>query len=167
MENKARKVALYGMCVALAFILSYMEGLFPVIGMPGMKLGLTNLVVMVALYRMDSKAAFSINMLRILLVAFTFGNLQSLWFAAAGGMCSFLIMWLLKKTKTFGITAVSVAGSVFHNIGQILVAILVLGTTDVRWYLGVLCISGVVSGIVIGVLAGTVVSKLPSLQREV
>ena len=97
MKSSSNRVALYGMCVSLAFILSYIESMFPMVGIPGMKLGLTNMVVLFALYSMNAKSAFMINILRILLVAFTFGNLQSLWFALAGGMLSFIVMVLLKK----------------------------------------------------------------------
>ena len=162
MENKTKRIALYGMCIALAFILSYIESLFPVYGaVPGMKLGLTNLVVVFALYYMNAKAAFTINIVRILLVAATFGNGVSLWYSLAGGMCSFLAMLLLKKLGGFHLTTVSVAGSVFHNAGQIVVAVLLLGTRQVAWYFGMLCISGVVSGVVIGILTGIVLSRLP------
>lgn len=161
MQNKTSRIALYGMCIALAFILSYIESLFPIQGaMPGMKLGLTNLVVLFALYFLNGRAAFVINIVRMLLVAATFGNFVSLFYSLAGGMLSFLVMFLLKKTGSFRIVTVSVAGSVFHNVGQILVAMVLLGTKQVTWYFGVLCVSGVVAGVVIGILAGLVLSKL-------
>ena len=166
MQNKTGRIALYGMCIALAFILSYVESLFPIQGaMPGMKLGLTNLVVLFALYFMNGRAAFVINIVRILLVAVTFGNFISLFYSLAGGMLSFLVMFILKKTGSFRIVTVSVAGSVSHNAGQILVAMVLLGTRQVTWYFGVLCISGVVAGVVIGILTGLVLSKLNHLLR--
>lgn len=161
MQSNTGRIALYGMCIALAFILSYVESLFPIQGaMPGMKLGLTNLVVLFALYFMNGWAAFGISLVRILLVAFTFGNFISLFYSLAGGMLSFLVMFLLKRTGSFRIVTVSVAGSVVHNAGQILVAMVLLGTRRVAWYFGVLCISGVVAGVVIGILAGLVLAKL-------
>lgn len=164
MQNKTSRIALYGMCIALAFILSYIESLIPIQGaMPGMKLGLTNLVVLFALYFLNGRAAFVINIVRMLLVAATFGNFVSLFYSLAGGMLSFLVMFLLKKTGSFRIVTVSVAGSVFHNAGQILVAMVLLGTKQVTWYFGVLCVSGVVAGVVIGILAGLVLSKLRKL----
>lgn len=160
-HKNTKNIALYGMCIALAFLLSYLEALFPVHGMlPGMKLGLTNLIVLFSLYYLNGKAACFINFVRILLVALTYGTLVSFCFSVAGGMASFLVMWLLKKTGWFHITAVSVAGGVFHNLGQIVVAIFLLRTTAVVWYFGFLCISGVVSGFAIGILAGTVLRKL-------
>ena len=101
MQSKTKKVALYGLCIALAFVFSYIESLFPVVGIPGMKLGLTNIVVVVALYYMDAKAAFFINVVRIILVSATFGTGLSFLFSIAGGMLSFLVMWLMKKMKYF------------------------------------------------------------------
>lgn len=162
MKNKTGRIALYGMCVALAFILGYIESLFPfTVAVPGMKLGLTNLVVVFALYNMNARAAFVINLVRIILVSATFGNAVSLLYSLAGGMLSFLVMLLLKKTGWFHLLSVSVAGSVFHNVGQIAVAMCLLQTKQVGWYLGVLCISGVVAGVVIGLLTGLVLTKLP------
>lgn len=162
MQNRTGRIALYGMCVALAFILSYIESLFPLNAVaPGMKLGLTNVVVVFALYYIHARAAFTINIVRIILVALTFGNGISILYSLAGGMLSFLVMFLLKKTGWFHLLSVSVAGSVFHNVGQILVAMCLLQTRQVGWYLGVLCVSGVVAGVAIGVLTGLVLAKLP------
>lgn len=167
MHKKTMKIALYGMCIALAFILSYIEAIIPVSGLaPGMKLGLTNLVILFALYYMNGKAAFAINIVRIGLVAMTFGNFMSIYFALAGGMLSFLVMFCLKKSGWFHITAVSVAGSVFHNVGQILVAMVVLNTTSVWWYFGILSISGVVAGMVVGLLTGNVLKKMPKMEMQ-
>lgn len=166
MREKTYRIALYGLLIALAFILSYLESLFPIQMVPGMKIGLTNLVVLLALYYLDAKAAFIINLVRILLVAFTFGNLQSLCYSAAGGMLAYLVMLLLKRFTHFAMVTVSVTGGVFHNIGQILVAMWMVETTSIVWYLAVLLISGVVSGIVVGVLGGLVLEKLPDHVRK-
>lgn len=167
MHKKTMKIALYGMCIALAFILSYIEAMIPISGLaPGMKLGLTNLVVLFALYYMNGKAAFVVNIVRIFLVAITFGNFMSFYFALAGGMLSFFVMILLKKSGWFHITAVSVAGSVSHNIGQITVAMVVLNTTSVWWYFGILSVSGVVAGLAVGLLTGNVLKKMPRMESQ-
>lgn len=166
MNGKAYRVALYGLCIALAFILSYLESLIPIQMMPGMKVGLTNLVVLIALYYLNAKAAFVINLVRILLVAFTFGNLQSLCYSAAGGILAYLVMVGLKSTKRFAIVTVSVAGSIFHNVGQILVAMVMVETISITWYLAVLTISGIVAGIVVGTLGGIVLTKLPQDMKK-
>ena len=166
MSKKTDRIAVYGLCIALAFILSYLESLIPVFFVPGMKIGLTNLVVLIALYYLGGKAAFVINCVRIILVAFTFGNLQSLCYSAAGGLLSYLVMLGLKQTKKFAMVTVSVAGSVFHNVGQIVVAMLMVESTSVVWYFAVLTISGVISGGIVGILGGMVLSRLPKDFRK-
>ena len=126
-----------------------------------MKLGLTNVVLVFALYNMEEKGAFIIIMVRILLVAATFGNAVSLWYSLAGGVLSYLVMVLLKHSKGVHLITVSVAGSVAHNAGQILVAAILLHTSAVGWYFGVLCISGIVAGVAIGILTALVMNRIP------
>ncbi len=156
---KAKKVATYGLLVALAFILSYIESLFPLsLAIPGIKLGLANLVVIIALYSMGAKEAFSLSILRILLVGFTFGNLSMMLYSLAGGMLSWLLMTIFRKSKLFSMTGVSIIGGIAHNIGQIGVAILVVETFDIAYYLPFLMIAGVVTGAVIGIL-GAMINK--------
>ncbi|MDF2486314.1 MAG: putative rane protein, partial [Herbinix sp.] len=123
---KSQKVATYGLFVALAFILSYIESLFPLsIAIPGIKLGLANLVVITALYKMGVKEAFVLSVIRIILVGFTFGNPSMMMFSLAGGLLSWLLMVIFQKTKLFGMIGVSIIGGIAHNIGQIVVSILV------------------------------------------
>lgn len=153
--KKTRRIALYGMLIALALVLSYAESQVPVFfAVPGMKLGLTNLVVLLALYLMDAKSAVLINIVRILLVSFTFGNGASFFYSLAGGLLSGAVMILLKRTGRFGMTGVSMAGGVSHNIGQILVAMLVLRTRALGWYLLALWFTGLASGFAVGLLGG-------------
>ena len=161
-----KRVALYGIMIALAMILSYVEAQIPAFfAIPGMKLGLTNIVVVVALYVMDSKSAMFINIVRIILVSLLFGTAMSFAFSIAGGMLSTIVMILLKKSDRFGTVGVSAAGGITHNIAQILVAILLLGTKAIAWYLAILWISGVASGILIGIIAGIIAGRLPSVQE--
>ena len=161
-----KRVALYGIMIALAMILSYVEAQIPAFfAIPGMKLGLTNIVVVVALYVMDSKSAMFINIVRIILVSLLFGTAMSFAFSIAGGMLSTIVMILLKKADKFGTVGVSAAGGITHNIAQILVAILLLGTKAIAWYLAILWISGVASGILIGIIAGIIAGRLPSVQE--
>lgn len=160
MKNK--KIALYGLLIALAFVLSYLESLIPVfIAVPGVKLGLTNLVVLIAFEQFKKKDAFCINMIRILLVGLTFGNTFSMAYSFAGGMFSFLIMAFLYHKKIFSVVGISVAGGVCHNFGQILVAMFVLESNALLYYLPVLMISGTVAGVIVGLLCGEVVKRLP------
>jgi heptaprenyl diphosphate synthase len=154
MKNSiAKKTAFYGMFVALAFVFSYIEVLIPfAIGIPGIKLGLANIVVLTALYAMGGKESFVISCIRIVLVGFTFGNMFNLFFSLAGGILSWLVMCILKKTKKFSVVGVSIAGGIAHNIGQIIVAVLVLKTISIGYYLPVLLISGSITGLLIGIL---------------
>ena len=158
-----KKIAFYGLLIALAFVLSYIESLIPVfIAIPGAKLGLTNLVVLIALERFGKKDAFIINMIRILLVGFTFGNTFSLLYSFAGGILSFLIMILLKKTKKFSLVGISVSGGVGHNIGQIMVAAFVLESKALIYYLPFLLIIGTIAGVIIGILSAEILKRLPN-----
>ena len=160
-NSKARRVALYGMLTALAFILSYVESLVPVtVGIPGVKLGLANLVVVIALYTLDLKGAFVISAVRIVLSGLTFGGLFSMLYSLAGGLFSFVVMAILSRKKVFGTVGVSVCGGVAHNIGQLLVAMAVLETESVWYYFPVLLISGSVAGVLIGLLGGWMTGRI-------
>ena len=123
----AKKTALLGMLVALAFVLSYIETLIPInLGIPGAKLGLANLVVMVALYTLGTKEAFALSMVRILLTGLTFSSMAAMLYSFAGGLLSFAVMYLVKRSKLFSAAGVSVLGGISHNAGQIFVAMWVL-----------------------------------------
>lgn len=164
--NKTKRLALYGLLAALALVLSYIEAMIPTFfAVPGMKLGLTNLVVLVALYRMGTKPAMVINFARILLTSILFGTVVSLWYSLAGGLLSGIVMILLKNTGKFQPLTVSVAGGVMHNVGQILVAMVIMQTNAIAWYLLVLWISGIVAGAIIGVLGSWMLSRLPEAKK--
>ncbi len=168
MRNRTtERVALYGMLIALAMILSYVEAQIPAFfAVPGMKLGLTNVVVLFALYRLGFKSAFFINLLRILLVGILFGNGMSLAYSLAGGLLSTLTMMALKKSGKFQMVTVSVAGGVTHNIGQILAAVLILQTTAIGWYLLVLWFTGIGSGLVIGLICAELMKRLKHVPAD-
>ena len=125
-EQKVKKVANYGVLVTLALVASYVETLIPIsLGVPGAKIGLANLITIVALFLMGWKDAFAISIIRIVLAGFLFGNLFAIFYSLAGALLSLLIMMLLKKLE-FGTVAVSCAGGVAHNIGQISFAALLV-----------------------------------------
>ncbi len=159
--NKTRRIALYGVLAALAMIMSYIEMQIPAFfAVPGMKLGLTNIVVLVALYKFGDKSAIAINIVRIILISTLFGTVMSFAFSFVGGMLSTFVMILLKKTDKFSTIGVSVAGGLTHNIGQILVAMALLNTQAIAWYLPILWITGIGSGLVIGIIGAIVCSKI-------
>ena len=155
---KAGKTALFGMLVALAFIFSYIEHLIPLPLPTGVKLGVANIVVLTALYFLGAKEALIISMVRILLSGFAFG-ISTVPYSLAGGLCSLLVMVLLKKSERFGLAGVSVAGSVCHNIGQTLMAMVLLGKNTV-FYFPVLLLSGIIAGVLIGLISAVVLEKV-------
>ena len=158
---KTKKIAYLGLLVALAFIFSYIETLIPInIGVPGAKLGLANLVIIVALYTIGERNASLLSMVRIVLVGFTFANLASMLYSLAGGILSFLAMCIAKRSGKLSTTGVSVVGGVFHNVGQILMAIWVVKTASLVYYLPVLIIAGLASGVAIGILGAMVTKRV-------
>lgn len=157
-----KTIAQYGLLTALALVLAYVESLLPpFFAVPGMKLGLTNLVVLVALYRLGRGAALLLNLIRIGLVALLFGNGMAFFFSLAGGILSWLVMVGLKASGRFSLLGVSMAGGVAHNVGQILMAMVLLDTWQVVSYLVVLWISGLGAGLVMGLLSYGVLCRLP------
>ena len=162
-----KKTAFLGVFLALAMICSYIEMLIPFnFGIPGVKLGLTNIVVVLMLYTIGTREAIMVSVLRILLMGILFGNVMSIVYSLAGGILSFLVMAILKKTGQLGCISVSVAGGISHNIGQILAAAVVVNSFSILYYLPVLLIAGVVTGLLIGILAQELIVRLkPVLQK--
>lgn len=141
-----KKLTISALLVALAMILSYVEVLIPFnFGIPGIKLGLANLVVVVALYLLNARQALMISVVRILLVSFTFGNMAALLYSITGGLLSFAVMVLCRRIKGLSTMSVSVAGGISHNIGQILVAVFVVKNLNLLFYLPVLMIAGIIT----------------------
>lgn len=165
---KTHKIAQIGMLVALAMVFSYLESLLPIsLGIPGIKLGLSNVVTIFALYQCNVLVALGIALVRIILCGFTFGSLSTMLYSLAGGMLSLLVMVVLKKTKKFSIYGVSIAGGVSHNVGQLLVAACVLRTGLLVYYLPFLLVAGCVAGAAIGFLGGNIGKRLSAWQEEV
>ena len=159
----SRKVSSGAMLVALALIFSYVESLIPInLGVPGIKLGVANLVTVTGLYLLGPVEVLLVVILRVLLTGFMFGNGMSILYSLAGGILSFLVMLLLKRIRGFSMIGVSIAGGVSHNIGQIAVAMCVLENTKLIYYLPVLMIAGTVTGILIGIVSQKI---LPAVSR--
>lgn len=159
----ARRVALTGLLAALALIFSYVEALVPFnAGVPGIKLGLANLVPLIILYRLDARYAFAANLIRVVLAGLLFSGLFAALYSLAGSVTSFLVMWLLKKTDKFSVIGVSMGGGVFHNLGQLLVAMLAVSGFQLIHYMPVLIISGMIAGIIVGVGAYVLLDRIPA-----
>ena len=160
-NSPARRIAVDAMMIALAMIFSYIETLIPVnFGIPGIKLGLANLVIMVGLFLMKPGEVLIISTARILLVGFMFGNGASILYSLAGGLLSFVVMYLLVRLSRLSILGISIAGGVSHNIGQLIVAALVVQNLKMAYYLPVLITAGAVTGVLIGLLASRIVTIL-------
>ncbi|MCL2811947.1 MAG: Gx transporter family protein, partial [Clostridia bacterium] len=123
-DSVAQRIALLAMMTALAFVLSWIERLFPPIAgaVPGIKLGLANVVVLIMLYYRGFRQAFVVSLVRVLAVGFVFANLIAMFYSLAGGLLSLCVMALARQTRWFSPVGVSVAGGVSHNVGQILLA---------------------------------------------
>ena len=163
----SKKIAMTGMFIALAMIFSYIEVLIPInLGIPGVKLGLANLVVVVTLFTMGPKNAFSVSIIRIFLVAVTFGNMSAMFYSLAGGLLSYVGMVLLKKIPGFSIVGVSVFGGILHNIGQIIVAAVVVENIHLMMYLPVLLVAGTITGTLIGIISSKMVPRINKVIKS-
>lgn len=159
------KVAVFGVFTSLALILSYVEMLIPInFGIPGMKLGLANLLVVILLYKGCPRDALLLSVIRILLSGLIFGNMFSIFYSLGGGLLSLAVMVFLKKTGQFTVAGISIGGGASHNVGQLLVAMFVVQTYQVGYYLPVLLIAGVITGAVIGILSAEVLKRTQSIR---
>ena len=158
---KQKKIAYMGLFAAIAIIFGYVESLIPFFaGIPGIKLGLANLSVLFILETYTWKEAALVSMVRILVIGFMFGNMFSILYSMAGAALSLTVMTLMKRFSGFSILGVSVAGGVSHNIGQLIIAALIVENTSLFYYAPVLLISGVITGILIGILTGEVTKRI-------
>ena len=153
----AKRVAIGGIFVALALIFGYVESLVPFnFGVPGIKLGLANIVVVTGLYYMKLPDVWIISVIRIFISGLLFGNIMSLLYSFAGGVVSLLIMILLKHFHLFSIVGVSIVGGVFHNAAQIITAMIVTSVPAIIYYLPILILTGILTGALMGIISGRV-----------
>jgi heptaprenyl diphosphate synthase len=163
-----RKLALSGILISMAIVLSYVERLFPlglIVPLPGIKLGLANIVTVFALFYLGFKPAFIITILRCILTALLFGSISSLLFSLFGAFAALLAMVILKRGygKLFSIIGVSMGGAAAHNIGQIMAASLLLKSLAVFAYLPLLLVASIFTGILTAVAAGVLFNRLDIL----
>ena len=156
-----KKLTVMAMTTAVAMILSFVESQIPAfVAVPGVKIGLANIAVVFALYRLGWKEAVAISLVRVVLVSMLFGSIASLFYSLAGAVLSLTGMGWLKKTGKFTEIMISVTGGILHNIGQIGMACLILETAALRYYLPFLLISGIIAGIVVGILSAVLVQRI-------
>ena len=161
-KSKTGKIALLGLCTSLALILAYVEVLMPPLyaAVPGIKLGLPNIVIVFVLYSFGLPSAAAVSLVRMILVSILFGNVMALAYSAAGALLSLAAMALLKKTDLFSVTGVSVVGGVLHNVGQILMAMYLFKTVQLGYYLIVLSVTGTISGMLIGLCGAVAIKRI-------
>ena len=162
MKNNAKKVALLGLMTSVALILSYFEAILPPIwsAVPGIKMGLPNIVMVFLLYRFGVKECDMVSFVRIFIVAVHYGNFMTLAYSVAGAALSIIFMALCKKSNLFSVVGTSIVGGVAHNLGQIIVAIFLFKTVQLGYYMIVLAISGTVAGVAIGLAGAFLLNRL-------
>ena len=166
MKIKPRSIAMLGICAAIAMVLSYLESLIPLsFAVPGIKLGLANIAVVFVLYKLGAKEAVFVSLIRIVWMAILFGNVMTLAYSVAGAVLSLTAMILLKRSERFSTVGVSVIGGILHNTGQILVAMLIMETAQIVYYLPILCVSGIAAGVAIGIVSAILVKRVP-VQKD-
>lgn len=163
MKNKSRKTAFVGLFVALALILAYVEILLPPLypSLPGIKMGLPNIIIIFLLYRCGMRFAITVSLMRILIVTMLFGNAMAFLYSLAGGILSILVMIILRRLDILSTVGVSIAGGVTHNVGQILMAMFLLDTAEIGYYLVVLTITGIIAGLFVGLCGSVLIKKIP------
>lgn len=156
-----KHICTLALMIALAFAFSYLESLIPFnFGIPGIKLGIANLVVIAALYTMNVKDALFISVIRILLSGLTFSGPFAMIYSLIGGLLSFLAMLVAKKSNKLSPIGVSALGGSIHNFGQILVAAVVMRTYRIIYYFPILILIGLVTGIVNGIIADIIIKRI-------
>ena len=162
MRGKTKKIAFLGVITSVALILAYVEAILPPIyaAVPGIKVGLPNIVIIFVLYKFSVKEAAMVSGVRLLIVALLFGNVMTLAYSAAGAVLSLAIMTLLKKVDSFSTVGVSIAGAVSHNLGQIAVAIFLLESTQIGYYMIILAVTGTIAGVFIGLAGNTILRRI-------
>ena len=162
---RTKRLALSAILAARAMILSYIEALFPLpVPVPGIKLGLANLVILIAIYRLGFKYAFTINCVRIFTTGLLFTGLFGALYSFAGGVLSIIVMYVLYRTNWFSMVGISMAGGVAHNLGQLITACIIISNVKLMSYFAILLFAGMGSGILMGIVAYYVYGKLPHLK---
>ena len=166
MKINIKKITLFGLLTAVSMVLSYVEMLLPPIlaAVPGVKIGLPNIIIIFVLYKFSVKHAVLVSLLRVVMVTLLFGNAMVFIYSFAGAVLSICIMSILKRINQFSVIGISVLGAVSHNVGQTIVAIIILQTKGIAFYMMPLLISGIVAGILIGILGGLLIKRFKKIK---
>ena len=173
MRNANRKkiydLAFLSLLTSVALILSYVETVLPPVfsAVPGIKLGFPNILIIYILYRMDITRAALVSFIRILVVSLLFGTVLSFVYSLAGAVLSLAVMAIMKKTDLFSTVGVSVAGGITHNLGQVLVAMLLLRTAEIGYYMIVLSVTGILAGLFVGLCGALLIKRLNFYEKQI
>lgn len=163
MKNKSGTIAFIGVCTTLALALAYLEIIIPPLfpSVPGIKMGLANIIIIFILYRKGTGYAVTVSLLRLILVGLLFGNAMTFIYSLVGATLSLAVMVLLRRFNFLSTVGVSVAGAVLHNAGQVLTAMVLLETAQLGYYMAVLALTGTISGILIGLCGAYLIKRIP------
>lgn len=166
MSSKTKKIALLGVLTGIALVLSYLEAILPPLypAVPGIKVGLANIVIIFILYKYGVKEAATVSLLRVFIVALLFGNAMTFAYSIAGAVLSVLLMGLFKKINIFSQIGVSIIGGVAHNLGQILVAIVLLNSTQIAYYMVILTFTGTIAGVFVGICGAFLLKRMNNVK---
>jgi heptaprenyl diphosphate synthase len=165
--KKTTKITFLGLFTAVALVLSFLETLIPnMVPIPGFKIGLANFAVLLALYLFGFKEAVIVDLARIILASLLFGSFFSFWYALSGAACALIIEMIIKKTDKFSPIGVSVFGAVFHNIGQFIVAVILIKSLGILYYLPFTLLFCVLSGALNGYLVLILKDRLKFLKKN-
>lgn len=165
-KMSARKVALSALLLATMLVLGYFESLLPSPAVPGVKIGLSNSILIFAVYMLNIPSAFMLMALKVILSGLMFGGVSAMMYAAAGGLISMILMCLLSRVKGIHPVVVSMVGGVGHNVGQVGMAMLQTQTTKLVYYMAILMFVGMACGALTGVCATRVMKHMKKLKSE-
>lgn len=167
MNPKRHKAAYLGLLCTVAVMLGYVESMIQIFTVPGMKLGLPNLAIVTLLYLYSWREALMVSVVRIAINGVLFGNLFGAFFSLSGGLLSLICMAVVKRLGVFDCVGVSLVGGITHNLGQIVVAVILVENVRIAYYFILLALSGLAAGAVIGLLSGIMVKRLSRVAPQI
>lgn len=162
--KKTRRLTVSALLVTVMLMLGYLENLVPT-GVPGIKLGLSNSVLLLAIYWLGIPTALILMVVKVVLSGILFSGVSAMMYAFAGGVLSMVVMSVLYKAKGFSPIAIAMAGAVFHNVGQVGLAIVILETDRLVYYMAILMLAGLVTGFVTGTVTSLLMKRLPASMK--
>ena len=164
-RERTQRIALCGLLIAMMLVLGFVESRIPInAGIPGIKLGLSNGVLIFAIYMLDLPTAWLLMVLKVMLSGLLFGGFNTIMYALAGGVLSMLAMTMLSRVKGMHPITVSMVGGVMHNVGQVALAMILLHTQQLLYYMAVLIIVGLICGALTGIVASSVMKHLKTIR---